>query len=202
MFAFWRFLEIITLIPTLGMLAWFVHQFAKVNALTPNYILVLFIVSVLAAAWAIATLFTYHRARSNALFVSFIDLCFVGALIAGVFELRGIAHANCSHVSRNHTYAGGINFGFGSFSGSIHGLDVHVNKECAMLKASFAFGIMNCIFFAITSFLALMFGRKELAPVRKETYVRETHVSRTGHRRSGSHRSHRSSHSGRRRAYV
>jgi len=86
-FAFWRFMEIITLIPTLGMLAYFVHIYDSHNALTPDYILVLFIVSVLAAAWAIATLFTYHRARSNALFVSFIDLCFVGALIAGVYEL-------------------------------------------------------------------------------------------------------------------
>jgi len=203
MFAFWRFLEIITLIPTLGMLAWFVHQYAGNNALTPNYVLVLFIVSVLAAAWAIATLFTYHRARSNAFFVSFVDLCFVGAFIGGVYELRGIAHANCSHVSRDHTYAGGINFGeFGTLGFSIHGLNVDVDKDCAMLKASFAFGIMNCIFFAITSFLAFIFGRRD-APARKDTYVRETHVTRTAHRRgSGSHHSHRSSHSGRRRAYV
>jgi len=202
MFAFWRFLEIITLIPTLGMLAWFVHQYAGNNALTPDYILVLFIVSVLAAAWAIATLFTYHRARSNAYFVSFIDLCFVGALIAGVYELRGISSANCSHVSTDHTYTGGISFGsFGSIGGSIHGLSLDINKDCAMLKACFAFGIMNCIFFAITSFLAFLFARRD-APARKETYIRETHVTRTGHRRSGSHRSHRSSHSGRRRAYV
>ncbi|KAB8298764.1 hypothetical protein EYC80_000939 [Monilinia laxa] len=78
-FAFWRFAEIITLIPILGMLAFFVNIYASNNALTPNYILVLFIVSVLACAWAIATIFTYHRTRNNALFVSFIDLCFVGA---------------------------------------------------------------------------------------------------------------------------
>jgi len=91
------------------MLAYFVHIYASHNALTPNYILVLFIVSVLAAAWAICTLFTYHRAKSNALFVSFIDLCFVGALIAGVYELRFIAKANCSSVSDGATY--GIDFG-------------------------------------------------------------------------------------------
>src|ERR1700709_2972701 len=115
-FAFWRFMEIITLvslpstrsnqstfpkaptnllhqIPTLGMLAFFVHIYASHNALTPNYILILFIVSVLGAVWAICTLFTYHRAKSTALFVSFIAICFVGAFIVGVYELRFISHA-------------------------------------------------------------------------------------------------------------
>ncbi|KAL3420961.1 hypothetical protein PVAG01_07406 [Phlyctema vagabunda] len=194
-FAFWRFMEIITLIPTLGMLAWFVHGWASNNILTPDYVLVLFIVSVLACAWAIATLFTYHRARSNALFVFFIDLCFVGAFIASVYLLRFIGDQNCTNVSRDGgaTWAGSL----GSIT--ISGFDVNTDKVCAMLKASWAFGIMNCIFFFITALLALMVGRGD---TRKETYVRETHYARHGHRRSGSHRSHRSSHSGRRRAYV
>ncbi|RDW87466.1 hypothetical protein BP5796_03160 [Coleophoma crateriformis] len=192
-FAFWRLAEII---PTLGMLAWFVHAYASQNALTPNYILVLFIVSVLAAAWAIATLFTYHRARSNALFVAFVDLCFVGALIAGVYELRAIAGQNCTDVART---SGATVSGFlGSIT--VNGVSITTNKTCAMLKACFAFGIMNCIFFFITSLLALMVGRGDTR--KKEVYVRETHYSRHGHRRSGSHRSHHSSHSGRRRAYV
>ncbi|RAL62210.1 hypothetical protein DID88_002694 [Monilinia fructigena] len=108
-FAFWRFAEIITLIPILGMLAFFVNIYASNNALTPNYILVLFIVSVLACAWAIATIFTYHRTRNNALFVSFIDLCFVGALIAGVYSLRYITNANCASFSTGSWYY--INFG-------------------------------------------------------------------------------------------
>lgn len=195
-FAFWRFLEIITLIPTLGMLAWFVHIYTEANALSPNYILVLFIVSVLGAAWAIATLFTYHRAKSNALFVSFIDLCFVGAFIAGVYELRFISHANCTNVSSGASYS--ISFGYLG-SATVNGVNVSTNKICAMLKACFAFGIMNCIFFFITSLLALFVGRGQ---ERDRVVVKETHYSRHGHRRSGSHRSHRSSHSGRRHAYV
>jgi hypothetical protein len=177
------------------MLAWFVHIYTKANALSPNYVLVLFIVSVLAAAWAIATLFTYHRARSNALFVSFVDLCFVGAFIAGVYELRFIGHANCTNVSPGATYS--ISGSLGSVS--VTGFDVKTSKVCAMLKASFAFGIMNCIFFFITSLLALFVGRRH---ERDRVVVKETHYSRHGHRRSGSHRSHRSSHSGRRHAYV
>jgi hypothetical protein len=175
------------------MLAYFVHIYASNNALTPTYILVLFIVSVLGAAWTIATLFTYHRSKRNARFVSFIDLCFVGALIAGVYELRGIAHENCSSLSTGAPYT--IYFGTGS--ATFDSLHFAVSKQCAMLKASFAFGIMNCIFFFITSMLAFFHGNTK--EVRKDTYVRETHYSRHGHRRSGSHRSHRSSHSGTRR---
>lgn len=58
----------------MGMLAYFVDGYVKANQLTPNYILILFIVSVLALAWAIFTLFSYHRSSSNALFVAIIDL--------------------------------------------------------------------------------------------------------------------------------
>lgn len=58
----------------MGMLAYFVNGYVQANQLTPNYILILFIVSVLALAWAIFTLFSYHRSSSNALFVAIIDL--------------------------------------------------------------------------------------------------------------------------------
>jgi len=194
-FAFWRFMEIITLIPTLGMLSYFVHIYASINALTPNYILILFIVSVLGAVWALATLFTYHRAKSNALFVSFIDFLFIGAFIGAVYELRFIAKANCTSTDPGSAYSANI----GDVGISVTGVRLSTDKHCAMLKASFAFGIMNCIFFAITSLLALFVGRGKS---RDKVVVKETHYSRHGHR-SGSHRSHRSSHSGRRsHAYV
>jgi predicted MFS family arabinose efflux permease len=179
------------------MLAYFVHIYASNNALTPTYILLLFIVAVLGAAWTICTLFTWHRSRDNSFFVGFIDLCFVGALIAAVYELRGITHENCTSVSSGNSYQ--INFGVLG-SATINGLHFSANKQCSMLKASFAFGIMNCVFFFITSLLAFSHGngKKE----ERTTYVKETHVSRHGHRRSGSHRSHRSSHSRQRSAYV
>lgn len=177
------------------MLAYFVHIYADNNALTPNYILVLFIVSVLGAAWAICTLFTYHRSKSNSVFVAFIDLCFVGAFIAGVYLLRGISGQNCVSVTSGDSYQIGLGI-FGS--ASVNGLNFSANKQCTMLKACFAFGIMNCIFFFITSMIAFFFR-----PKRNTSYVKETHITRHEHRRrSGSHRSHRSSHSGRRPAYV
>ncbi|KAJ9150451.1 hypothetical protein NKR23_g3829 [Pleurostoma richardsiae] len=190
MFAFWRFMEIITLIPTMGMLAYFVHGYVENNLLTPNYILILFIVSVLALAWAIFTLFSYHRSSSNAMFVALVDLGFVGAFIAAVYYLRFIADANCTHIVRGDRWD--VQFGiFGEIYGNTLGVDV--DKTCAMLKASFAFGIMNCVFFFFTAVLAFFHGNKAAEDTR---YVRETHYHRHGHRRrSASRHSRRSSHS-------
>ncbi|KAI9807951.1 MAG: hypothetical protein M1825_005257 [Sarcosagium campestre] len=194
-FAFWRWMQIITLIPTLGMLAYFVQGFTKALQLTPNYVLVLFITSVLACVWAIFTLLAYHRTKHSAIFVSFIDLCFVGALIASVVELRGIANADCTNFqSDGQWYASLGPFGILGPRASLN-----INKTCAMLKACFAFGIMNCIFFFFTAVLALFIHRRNRGEV-----VKETHVHRHGHRRGshGSHRSHGSRHSSRRQYYV
>ncbi|KAI4246534.1 MAG: hypothetical protein L6R40_001897 [Gallowayella cf. fulva] len=178
LFTFWRFFEIVTLIPTLGMLAYFVHQFEKQNLLTPNYVLVLFIVSVLAAAWAILTVFRRRSTRDSAIFVSFIDLCFIGAFIAGVYELRDIANASCSNFSADNHFSLTVDKNGISGSSPFH---LNINKHCAMLKACFAFGIMNCIFFAITAFLLLFMHRTrkdDRDVVVKETYRRRSHDSR------------------------
>lgn len=168
------------------------------NQLTPSYVLVLFIVSVLACVWAIVTLFRRKSTRESAVFVSFVDLCFVGAFIAGVYELRGIAKADCTNFSDNGTFY--VSLGPNGFDGSSP-FSANINKTCAMLKASFAFGIMNCIFFAITSFMLLFMRRDEREVVVKETYRRRSHDSRRGHSRSASGH-HRRSHSSRRNYYV
>lgn len=145
-FWLWRFLEIITLIPIVGMLAYFVNIFAMNNQLTPSSILVLFVVSVLAVVWALGTLFVYSRARYSASFVALVDLLFVGAFIGGVYALRDIGNADCTSVEK-HDYS--VNLGI-AYIGSNDAPTLQTNKECAMLKASWAFGIMNCIFFFIT----------------------------------------------------
>ncbi|KAI0473403.1 hypothetical protein GGR56DRAFT_675902 [Xylariaceae sp. FL0804] len=208
-FAFWRFLQILTLIPTMGMLAYFVHGYVTLNALTPDYILVLFIVSVLGLAWAIYTLFSYHRSSTNASFVAVVDLLFVGAFIGAVYALRFIARADCTHVTRGGSVDATLGIFGSSVSAGVSGLPdgVHVDKSCAMLKAAFAFGIMNAAFFLFTSVLACIHGDRMQESDRK-TYYRETHVHRHAHRRSGHGRgssrsphSRRSSHS-HRRTYV
>lgn len=137
--------------------------------------------------------------RRSAIFVSFIDLCFVGAFIAAVYELRGISKEKCSHFNTGSFYVSLGPFGyFGHQSNS--GFAANINTNCTMLKACFAFGIMNIIFFFITFLLAAILHRHE----RRETVVRETrttrrrsHGSRRGHSHSGGSR-HRSS----RRSYV
>lgn len=151
LFATWRIMEIVTLVPIVGMLSWFVDGFNKNNQLTPIFILVLFIVSVLALAWAFFTLILYHRARTSGRFVAFVDLLFVGALIAGVYELRGITNASCTNFSRstNDIYLNLGPFGYLGVQNN-NGLAVNVNKSCAMLKACFALGIINIILFFVT----------------------------------------------------
>ena len=177
------------------MLAYFVDIYNKNNALTPDSILVLFIVSVLAVVWAIATLFTYHRSKQNSRFVGIVDILFVGAFIGAVVTLRGIAKADCSKNT-----AGYETVGLGAV-GSItyKGVDIQTDRTCAMLKASWAFGIMNCIFFFITGLIALVLGGRN----REKVVVRRgSHSSRHGHRTHSRRHSRSSYSSGRRRAYV
>jgi hypothetical protein len=172
------------------MLSYFVHGYNQNNLLTPTYILILFIVSVLGAAWAFFTLFSYHRSSSNSRFVGLVDLGFVGALIAGVYYLRFISGANCSHIVPGDSYD--VSFGiFGS--AHLNGFAVSVNKTCAMLKACFALGIMNIVFFFLTAVLALLHGDDADKRTRHRESSRHSHSHR---RRSGSrHGSHRSVHS-------
>ena len=187
LFRLMRFFELLTLIPIIGMLSWFVNAYVTTNQLTPDYILVLFIVSTLAGAWALVTLFKMDSVRRNAPMIAFIDLCFVGAFIAGVYYLRFITQYDCVNVLGSVSSQGGFSATAGNgaagvtwpniqFSGPF-GIDY--NKSCAMLKASFAFGIMNCLFFAATAFLATFIHRKEKAVVVEKTYSRRgSHSSR------------------------
>ena len=172
--------------------AWFVDGYNRQNLLTPRFILVLFIVSVLACAWAMATLLRLGSTRRSASFVSFIDLCFVGAFIAGVYELRGITKANCADFSSGSVYVDLGVFGYFARENPNGGQwAINVNKNCSMLKASFAFGIMNIIFFFWTTLLAFMLRRHEREH-REKTVRRSRHGSRRGHSTS-SHRRHSSS---------
>ena len=145
----------------------------------------LFIVSTLAAVWAILTLFRRKSTQRSTLFVAFVDLCFVGAFVAGVYELRGIANANCSSISDSGpTY---LSVGSNGVSGS-SGISASIKKDCAMEKASFAFGIMNCIFFFITFLILLLMHRtKDDDNVQYKTEVtrrRRSHDSRYAMTRS------------------
>jgi hypothetical protein len=175
--------------------SWFVSGYNSQNLLTPSYILVLFIVSILACAWAIMTLIRLGSTRRSALFVAFIDLCFVGAFIAADYELRGIGEADCADFTAAPIYISLGPFGYSGVSGDLPWA-ANIDKNCAMLKASWAFGIMNTIFFFITFVLALFLHRhhKGEAVAREKGGRRSRHSSRRGHsgsrRRSSSQRNY------------
>jgi hypothetical protein len=192
----------------MGMLAYFVNIYLSTNVMTPTYNLLLFIVSVLALAWSIATLFSYHRSSSNAQFVALIDLAFVGALIAGVYYLRFIATADCAHL----VVGSRVDVDFGILgSATVWGVEFGINKTCSMLKACFAMGIMNCVFFAVTAVLAWVHGgnqarseKRVVVERRRGSSHHSRHHSRSrsgGHRSRSGERSRRSSHS-HNRAYL
>ncbi|KAJ5163362.1 uncharacterized protein N7500_005192 [Penicillium coprophilum] len=193
-FIFNRLVEIVFLIPIIGMLAYFVDGYLKANQLTPPYILVLFIVSVIAIFWALDTLIRFSTTKRSAIFVAFVDMVFFGAFIASVYQLRFIANADCAHWNGGSVW---ISLGpFGSFGQRTDNpLSLDVNKTCAMLKASFAIGIMETVFFFWTALIALFLHHShDKRTVVKETTTvrRRSHSSRRGHG-SGSHSRHRSS---------
>jgi hypothetical protein len=164
----------------MGMLAWFINAFISHNALTPDSILILFILVVLALAWAVFTLFSYHRSSANAQFVSLVDLCFMGALIAGVYEMRGIADADCSATPNS----GSVWYAPNHIPVPNWGWDT--DKPCSMLKASWAFAIMNIVFFATTALVAFNHGSSN----DREEYVTRRHSHNHSSRHSHRHRSH------------
>ena len=190
----------------MGMMSWFIHAYIKENELTPDYILILFIVSVLAVVWTIFTLFSYHRSSSNSHFIGLVDLAFMGTLIAAVYQLRFMRYANCYRVESTDRWL--------AHAGSLltlqsQGIDVlGSSKPCAVLKTCFALGIMNIVFFFFTAVLAWMHGGRLGKDERERRYVTETTTVHRRHRsrgasrqRSGSHHSRRSSHS-HQRTYV
>jgi hypothetical protein len=136
------------------MLAWFVHGHILSRAFTPDYILVLFITSVLGTVWAIYTLFWLSHTKHNAYFV---DFCFIGAFIASAWELRVFSNADCSDTNGGHWFKDlGI---FGKYG--ILPWAADARKNCRMLKACFAFAIMNCFLWLFTGWLLLFMHKSD-----------------------------------------
>jgi len=145
-----RVLEIIVAIPIIGMLGWFVDPYVKNKQTVPDSLLTLFIVSILACAWAMVTLYQFHRYRSmSGPFIAVVDIAFVGAWIAGIVLNRGISDANCSSVN----VPVGFQFGDHSYSGG-NSWGASFNRPCAMFKASWILAIIDCVLFFITCVLS------------------------------------------------
>ncbi|PWY85986.1 hypothetical protein BO70DRAFT_333913 [Aspergillus heteromorphus CBS 117.55] len=181
-----RIVELLFLIPIVGMMAYFVNGYLNANEITPPYVLVIFIVSVIAAFWCLDTLIRFSTTKRSAIFVACVDLLFFGAFIAGVYELRFIAGAKCSHWDGGSVYISLGPFGYYGYRDG-NPLSFHIDKTCAMLKASFALGIIEIVLFFWTAILALAIYRRPDVIVKETTTVRRrSHSSRRGHRRHSS----------------
>ncbi|EEH41710.1 hypothetical protein PAAG_03273 [Paracoccidioides lutzii Pb01] len=196
LFICWRMGQIVTLIIPIGILSWFVDGFVKNNQLTPTYILVLFISTVLGVFWALDTLIRHSNAKRSASFVAFVDLLFVGAFIAGVYQLRRITNSDCSNFRLDPLTISLGPFGFAG-QRSNNPLARNPGKVCAMLKTAFAFGIMNIGSFFVTSVLAYFMHHHEEEHEKSSRSRRGSHSRRRGHSSSR----HRRSSSGRQPVY-
>ncbi|KAH0610689.1 uncharacterized protein H6S33_012216 [Morchella sextelata] len=147
-FFFLRILQIITLIPIWGILAWFVDKANDQGLTPPDTVLCLFVVAVLATVWALATLFLFHRSRFTDLWVAIVDICVFGVLIAGVVLLGRVAE-NTDCV--NGWSSGGWLYWNGG---------VRVDRTCSMYKAAWGLGILNVLLFFATAVMAGMIWRR------------------------------------------
>lgn len=139
-FMTFRIFELIFLIPPLGMLSSIIHGYVSNNELAPAFVLVLFIVVVIATAWVVATMLGYSIAKHNGYFVALVDLLLFGGLIAGVAVLEPVNKTSCSNPDvRNSVYllSGPFLYQFDNF--------------CNLLKASFGLAIIDIILFFFTT---------------------------------------------------
>lgn len=139
LFVLMRIVEFIFIVPIIGILAYFVNGFDGYDQTTPAFILVLFIVSVIAGVWILLTLVFYVLARRLAVLLAIVDLLLFGALIAGVVVLRGITDYSCSDFPRL-SYIG-ISLGVFNYN---------LQNSCQELKACFALGIIEILCFFAT----------------------------------------------------
>ncbi|KAF8429046.1 hypothetical protein EV426DRAFT_206771 [Tirmania nivea] len=164
-----RALQLLTLIPIWGMLAWFVHQYDRDSQPIPAEILVLFIASLVGTAWGLVSFFQFHHSIGISILVFVMDMVILGGLIAGVVFLRRIRNQECTAVSVPFQISWGdyyLTWDNGN------GWDISFRKSCMMLKSAWALGIVNCVLFFITALLALfIYRRNERVAVREKGYV-------------------------------
>jgi hypothetical protein len=139
-FVAFRLAEMVFLIPVLGMLSSIVHGYVTHNEIAPSYVLVLFIVIVIASVWAFFTMLFYGITKRNGHFVALLDLMIFGALIGGVVVLGPVKDLSCGSPNlRSPMYllSGPFVYQFSNY--------------CNLLKASFGISILLIILFFTTT---------------------------------------------------
>lgn len=159
-------MEILISIPVIGMLGWFVDQYVQNKAEVPDRLLAWFIISILACAWALVTVYQFNRYRSvSGPLIALVDALFMGAFIGMAIIFRGISDTDCGNLD----VPVGVTFGDNTYSGGSD-LNASINKPCALMKASWALSIINCVLFFITACLSWTLYRS----YRSSTYRTST----------------------------
>lgn len=170
-FTLTRLLQILLLLPMVGMLGWFINPYVQSGSSEPTWLLFMFVISILAAAWCLITLFQFHASYIHSMVVLLIDVAFFACFIAGVVLMDFVKHWNC--VSANVPV--GVQLGDHSWSGG-NSWSANVKKSCTMLKVTWVFGIIEILLFFLTAVFAWGLHRRSFdhagAPVYKERTVR------------------------------
>jgi hypothetical protein len=185
-----RVFQILTMLPAVAVLGYFVHGYTAVNILTPGYILTLFIAATIAFVWAFGTLVLLGCTRRSGILVCIIDVAIWGGLIAGVYALRAIGPSDCDNA-----YYGNISVDLGPFGiwGASWGSPYagNINQNCGLLKGAWVLAIINLFLWPASAGLALLnHEREELKEHHEETReYRNERDTRSSHSRTT--RSHR-----------
>jgi len=166
-FTLCRILQILLLLPMVGMLGYFMHPYVQSNSDAPTWLLFMFIISILACAWCLITLFQFHTSYIHSLFVLVIDIAFFACFIAGVVLMDFVKGWNCVSAS----VPVGVQVGDHGWSGG-NDWSLRAKRTCTMLKVSWVFGIINIILFFLTAVFALQLHHRSAdraaAPAYKE----------------------------------
>jgi len=145
-----RLLEIVTLIPIWGILAWFVNAYNIASRPVPEAVLEPFIVAILATVYCFVTLLIFRQWGFTPLWVAILDLGFFGAFIAGVVLLApSVRNTNCVD------FFGSQIFVTSSGQAVVTAPAVAFNEQCLMLKTAWGLLIANIIMFFLTALAAL-----------------------------------------------
>jgi len=145
-----RLLEIVTLIPIWGILAWFVNAYQIANRPVPEAVLEPFIVAILGTVYCFFTFLIFRQWGFTPLYVAILDLGFFGALIAGVVLLApSVRNTNCVNFIGSQVFV--TSSGQEVFTAPA----VAFNEQCLMLKSAWGLAIANIIMFFLTALAAL-----------------------------------------------
>ncbi|KAI5803815.1 hypothetical protein EDC01DRAFT_644937 [Geopyxis carbonaria] len=154
-----RVIQILTLIPAWALMAAVVSWYNSNTIKTPGGVMCLFIVTLLASVWAFCIWIAVMRARNTALWIAFLDIIAMGALIAGVATTSNIANYECNGTSINTRLV---------YTSTGQPIDINQDiyesrndfwsnpNNCNLIKGAWGLAITNIITFFITAILAVV----------------------------------------------